>query len=549
MEIENKLGHEICDRLKSMKENSHRHSWEILVQECYDFIDPTDGNVISSRSPGSDLYNEIYDATAGLAFQRFIAGMYSHNTPADQKFLDISSEYDDLNDNEEVSLWFNDITRILLNEISKSNYPLEIQQTYAGLGIPGQSAIICLPGESNILKFKTFHYKNTFIDENDDGLVDTLYRVYEMTARNAYLTFGDRLSSQILDASKDPKKSMNKFSFIHAIFPRKDRDIRVKDAENMPWASVNVEHKTKRTLKVSGYEEQPFACPRFYKDIDDVNGRSPGMKALAMVRRIEAEALTILNRANYDADPAMISPDDEFYSKGVSPGSRLIYNPHETGAKPEFLTIPSKEGLAQWVNERTEQAIKAHFFEDFFALVKSLPSDIERTAFELAERRQESVELLSPSRGRLKKGLYDPLFTRAINIAMRAGVFPEMPDAVKERPQFKLEYRGRLAILARSLDLRSINELNEFTERLAQFNPDVLDNADYDEQYRLAVDLLGVPSKVVRQKDKVLELREARAKQQQAQQQAEMLGEASKAVPNLNQEVKENSPLAALVSS
>ena len=534
----------ICKRLDSIK--ATRGNRDSLVQDCYDFVDPTNGQVTRKESDGNRRHEEIFDNTAGEAYDVFVAGMYSNFTPASQRWFELSSSSKDLKKSPEVNRWFNDVTQIVYNEIAKSNFSLEIQQVYADLGIPGRAVIICLPSETGGVMYKAFHYANTYIAENKDGLVDTLYRRYEWTARQAVSKWGQKVSKKILDAANNDSRREDKFWFIHAISPREDRDVRKRDNTNMPWMSVHIEEGTKIVLEESGFEEQPFACPRFYKDANEVEGRSPAMKALSMINMINAEALTFIKKANWDADPPIMTPDDDVMSMNVAPGMQFPYRPNEAGNKPEFLESRGRYELGQWVLQRHESAIRTNFFMDYFALLQTLGADKERTKFEIGERLNEKIDLLGIVTGRQFVELLNPIVNRSVNVLMRQGMFPLMPDVIKDQPGFEIEYRGRLSILAKSLNVRSIQGFTDFIAPYIDVKPDILDKIDFDEIANIGADVWGIPTQILKDDDIVLQIREGRAAAAEQDRQVAIAAEAAKAVPGLQQETAENSPLSVL---
>ena len=71
------------------------------------------------------------------------------------------------------------------------------------------------------MHFNTLHIAEYFIQENTKGTVDTLYRKYKMTARQAVQEFGeDNLGTKVKEAVKD--KPDTQFNFIHAVEPTED---------------------------------------------------------------------------------------------------------------------------------------------------------------------------------------------------------------------------------------------------------------------------------------------------------------------------------------
>jgi hypothetical protein len=71
------------------------------------------------------------------------------------------------------------------------------------------------------IHFNTLHIAEYYIQENVNGKVDTLYRKYKLTARQAVQEFGEKnVGEKILTAAKE--KPDQKFNFIHAVEPTED---------------------------------------------------------------------------------------------------------------------------------------------------------------------------------------------------------------------------------------------------------------------------------------------------------------------------------------
>lgn len=73
-----------------------------------------------------------------------------------------------------------------------------------------------------------------------------------------------------------------------------------------------------------------------------------------------------------------------------------------------------------------------------------------------------------------------------------------------------------------------------------------MDGIDFDEIRNIGADVWGVPTKILKDADRVLEERQQREEAIQQERQVALASEAAKAVPSMQQETKENSPLSLL---
>ena len=109
----------------------------------------------------------------------------------------------------------------------------------------------------------------------------------------------------------------------------------------------------------------------------------------------------------------------------------------------------------------------------------------------------------------------------------------------------RIEYIGPLAqILRRNFSTQGITRSMEQVLPFVQFNPDILDNIDFDEMTAQLMIGNGMPQKVMRSKEDVQNIRMARAQAQAQQMQAERMNELAKNLPNLNTKPEDGTILA-----
>jgi len=536
------------ERRLNQMDGAQRALMNSLVQECYEFVDPMNAQIIGRSPQGTTFGENLYDPTAQQSLETFVSGMNAYISPPGEAWIDVSSDDPRLDNDSEVSGFYDFVTNQFQVYLARSNFDLEIQQVYSSLGISGRPAVFCFPKGSNGIFFKNYPYADTFIQEGHDGIVDSLFRRFRWTPRQAQQRWGpDKLSKRLNELAKHPERAHEEVGFIHAVYPRNDRDITRIDRLNKPIASVYYESDTKHLIDEGGFDETPFAAPRFYKADHEVEGRSPTMKALASTRMLNAMMLTIIKRANRDSDPPLLLPDEDLMTQDTGAGSRIYYAPTRLGAKPEYLVAQNRYDLTEWAYKVHREAIQHYFFNDFFALMQTLNQQTTRTAFEINQRLNEKVDLLSRVRSRTKVELLDILMSRAINVLYRQGVFGEVPNSVRESPGFKFEYRGRLAILAKSLKARNVMNYIQTIIPLSEAFPGIKDYVDEDKFNLQLADLWNIGD--IRRSDReVLEIRVQRNAVQSAQVEAAIAKDATESLKNLSGPVDPSSPVDSLVN-
>ena len=380
------LAKDIKQKFEGMQ--SRRKSWDSDLQDVADFFNPNDNQIIVTEQVAEKRHDDLYDQSGIIALDTFTAGMYSNNTRPNDRWFAVASSDKNLREDDEASQWFNEVTTATFNAIADSNFYTQIQNVYQALGWVGRSVIMAMPGQESLLNYATLHFSESYIDEGENGIVDTLYNNFNLTARQAVQRYGEEnLSSDIVKASKGVQSANDQFAFVHAIFPRTDRDITRVDNRNMAYASVTIEVKDERVVRDSGFREKPFAAPRFWKDTKEIEGRSPAMRALDSVKSLNSMMLTTLQRASWDADPLWLIPDDDSVTElNTHPGGRLFYRPNQLGTKPEIMQSGGRYELMEFLFQRIEKIVNKAFFVDFFSLLEQLPPQTQRTFGEIQER-------------------------------------------------------------------------------------------------------------------------------------------------------------------
>src|SRR3546814_19804187 len=122
----------------------------------------------------------------------------------------------------QVRLWFEEATRLLFKYryAPKANFSSQNQQNYKSLGAFGTGAVFIdeLAAERG-LRYKNLHLGGIFFAENHQGMVDTAYRKFKMTARQAAQKWGEGKLPDPLKAALTVNKNEQKFDFLHCVTP------------------------------------------------------------------------------------------------------------------------------------------------------------------------------------------------------------------------------------------------------------------------------------------------------------------------------------------
>lgn len=540
---------EIIRRLDKMK--ADRGTLDAHLQEVADRVLPRKAHVTETLIKGKKrkVNTELWNDTAIFANQYMASGLFAHLCSG--RWFGLKAKRREVNESEDVKEWFLKVVRILLEELAVSNFNLEIYELLLDIGWCGTPCISVMPGTDTLLAFETYHISEYFIAENSKRKVDTNYRRFKYTARQAVQEWGvENLGKDVQDAynSVEKKDRDKEFEFVHAVFPREEYDDFPAMKARQPIASLWIDVKSRKIVKEDGEYEMPKFSPRWVKCSGEVYGRSQGMFALPGIKLTNIADRTTSKGMEKQVDPPILAADDGFVGTvRTAPGSIMYYRKHLQGRdKPEpFLTGGRLDWAFLWMDKK-EMNIKKAFFNDLFIMLAEQTKT--QTAFEIAERIEEKHSMVIAPIGRLQSELFNGLIRRCINILGRAGRLPPVPYELVGQ-EYEIEYISKLALALKIIEVRSLTTGIDVMGPMLGAKPDMLDNWDTDEIARGVPERLGWPVDWVRGVGERDDIREERAALEQALQAAQMATEAAKAAPGISGKVEEGSVLAEMAGA
>ena len=478
----------------------------------------------SDKTPGEKRTEKIFDATAGLALERFAAAMESMLTPRTMRWHKLSTSDTKLQDNLQVQAYLDEVTNILfqIRYSPKANFASQVHENYMSLGAFGTGAIYIddIPGIG--IRYKSINLSEIYIAENYAGVVDKIVRKFPMTARQAVQMWGyERVSEKIRTAlEKNPERE---FEFLHCVKPNQDIKPGRKDYRGMKWISYYVCYESRMIMSEGGYETFPYAVSRYVTAPKEIYGRSPAMTVLPDIKMINEMSKTVLRAAHKIVDPPLLLQEDgvlqAFNTRpgalnfgGVDEQGRQVVQPLQTGARVD---------IGMDMMEQRRRVINDAFLITLFQILVEAPT---MTATEAMLRAQEKGALLAPTMGRQQSEMLGPMIERELDILARAGVLPPMPEPLREAGgDVEIEYVSPLNRAQRAEEGVAILRTLEAIGPLAQIDPRVMMIFKPEEIARELSEINGVPAKILRSKE---EMDEMVAQEQQAAQAQQLLAAA-----------------------
>lgn len=535
---------QILKRFERMK--SDHQLWESGWQEIADYIVPRRSQFITKKTPGAKQTQLLFDSTAPDALGRLASTLNSTLTSRAIEWFSLLMSDDALNENNDVKIWLEDCGKRMHRSLNQSNFYQEIYEVYSDETAFGTSGLFVEEHSPEKKEFTGFVFRalplnNLYIDEDFEGRVNTVYRWFQMSAAAALAQWGrDNLGIKVLKAVDDGK-SDTLFTFLHCVYPRNQEEPKLGVPKtDMPWACVYLciedVKESDDYIDESGYQEFPIMVPRWSKSPGEKYGRGPGHTAIPDVKTLNKIKEITLKMMAKALDPPVITDDSLDSGVNSRPGGITKTTNIDRGVKTLFPPGTFREALGNEQIKSNEliAAIKRIFYSDLM----ELPNGPQMTATEVVKRIELLERNLGPVIGRQETELHNPLIDRLFGIMFRKNAFLPTPQVLLQLgANIDVQYEGPLARSQRLTEIDGLERLQGIIVGIAQLDPSVVDNIDYDKAVLLAGEILGVSAKLLRDPDQVKRMRDARAKQQQQEKQlaavstiAEAAGKAAPAL-------------------
>ena len=537
------LNQEILQKFERAKKL--RQPWEKDWEEITRFILPRREDWQDTANRAKRIGTNVYDGTAigaaSLMANGFVGYVMSPNVP----WFRLGTEHEGIMRVPGVREWLEDSEKTLYNDFRRSNlYEQAIEYFRDGCTIATATMYCDNRVGTNTIRFSTRHPKEIYIAEGEEETIDTWFRKFWITARAAEQKFGyDNLSQAVKNLCE--KNPYEMIPVVHAVFPREDRDVTKIDNKNKRFASVYVEADAdKSVLRESGYDQSPYLTWRWSTNSDELYARGPGHDVLVDVKKINHMSKGLMRLTQMATDPPLNVPDEMRNRLQWEPGGRNFYS------QPDMIIQPAQIGANFPVGfdreENLKRSIEQAYMVDFFLMLQRAPQQM--TATEVMERQAEKAAIMGPILGRLTTDFLNPLIQTAFRFAIEAGRIPVPPPEVMEilQGEMKVEYIGPLAQAQKQFHTtHGIDHSLAALGPIAQFDPNVLDNIDFDVLAREAVEAHGIPQRAIRKEKEVAARREEKMRAEQEAMQMQQIQELGKS-PGLNKRPEPGSPMEML---
>jgi len=278
------------DRWKGLQ--GARTTFDSHWQELAERLLPKRADFTSQSQTGAKRTEEILDSTPLQARRGLSSAVDWMLKPRNHRWFNIRPMDEDLQDDEDALRWLEDVERRMWQAIYDPQARFiarsgEVDDDLVTFG----TGNLFIATQGNRLLFRAYHLKDSWIAENEIGDVDTMFLRRRITARQAAQR---GYSSEAITQAQRDNKPETMLVYLNVLTPRNDRNPRLVDNKNMPFAHMVIDVAEEKVVEESGFDEFPFAVPRWETAAEEVYGRSPGMLALPDVKTLNEMRRTTL---------------------------------------------------------------------------------------------------------------------------------------------------------------------------------------------------------------------------------------------------------------
>ncbi len=430
-------------------------------------------------------------------------------------------------------IWFETVEDRMYQVMARSNFYDGGAQMFEDIVTFGTGPMIIYEDEMDLIRVYVPCCGEYYLASSSAMRVESMYRMFVLTVAQIVEMFGLEncpVDVQELWRTKGGGIEVEKL-VAHSIepnFPIETRDgqgdVGVVQGDftwrecYWIWGSAS-----EWPLSVRGFIDQPHICPRWAVTSNDPYGRSVGMDVLPDIMQLQVETARKAEAIEKQVRPPMLaSMELKNEPSSILPGHVTYVNAlgPDKGFRPAYTVEPNIRDMTADLLA-IQQRVREGFFNDLFMMLETAANK-NMTAYEVAQRQQEKLQVLGPVIERLQNEALKPAIKRVFNIMQRKGLLPPLPPSMQGMA-LGVEYVGMLALAQKAASTAALERFAGTMGNMQAADPAVADLWDREEWVREYGDDLFISKKVMRSPEQVAALRQHRAQeQQQAQMQQDL---------------------------
>lgn len=491
------------DRLNSRfsELKSMRIKWDTRWNFLAARLDPKNANFNNlgySESQADDA-SPKFDSTATYAVQKWAAAIDALTSPKTQKWHNLTCSNEYLAD--KYRAWFEQ-TRDRMFKIrysAGSKFATANFENIKMLGAYGSGPFSVTENYGRGIEYKAWPLKEFYVAQNFLGEVDTFFRNFYMTTRQARQQFGEDCPKDIIKENNLEKE----WEFLHCVYPNEDYKPGLLGKKFKKFASDYLCMSTSEIISEGGFDLCPFIYSRFdvFPDAKEAYGYAPSFMVLPEIRTLNQMIMDNLSIANRAATTTVLASDDEILTpdklNALGIGDTIIPGGLDASGQARLKEMGFNANLAfalEFIQDQ-RNVIKEGFCLDLLQMIISKPN---MTATEVLQLAQQQATMISPQTTRRESEHLSPVVALEYMYESRAGQFEPMPQELAEamgsgEVKFSVQYESPITRAQSADEGQAILQVLNTAAFLQQFDPTIKNEIHAPRTLKRLSTILGAP--------------------------------------------------------
>lgn len=409
----------------------------------------------------------------------------------------------------------------------RAGLPRALKQTdndWVAFGM-GVLEVDVFPDRSSML-FRNGHLRDHAWTENYAGVIDTIHRKWQPTARQIVGMFPKTVDAKVSAlVTKEPDR---KIPCRRIVIPAGDYDLDKKRAKAAPFVSIYVDCENETVLEEAPILWNPFVIPRWETVLQ--YGWSPVTgPGLADARVLNTLVRALLEGTEKAVDPVMaaragvVRSDYSFYAGGVVE----IDDEWDDKKGPPIWQLSEAKGGGLPLGIDMSDRLRAALTEGFFLNKLTLPENNgQMTAYQVRKIIEEHIRSATPIIAPAQTEYNAALCERSLEVllAMKAfGPDRDVPDILRGQ-NIRYEFRSPVSDMTDEIKAQTYMEVVGIAGAAANVDPAQVKRINWDVATKDAYRGAGAPAKWMLSDEDFAGVRQAEDQKQKLQMGVQAIG-------------------------
>lgn len=517
--------------------------------------------VPNTMTRGLAINQAIKDPTGSQAVRVCTAGLRSGIMSSSRPWFKLKAGLRTFKPDQAAKDWFEDTQDRIYRVFSQSNYYQCGTQMFEDLTVFGTAPKLMYEDRESIIRCYNPCAGEYYLALGSDNRRNAFYRTYVQTVAQVVMMFGLENCSPNVQTLWELKGAALETEIIvaHAIEPNFSLQMPGMTDPNLGVIPGNFVYReyfwewgqtSPRPLSARGFRTKPFIAPVWTSTSNDPYGRSPGMDALPDILQLHQMTVRQAEAIDKGVRPPLLAHNSlKNQPSSILPG-RVTYVPDpNAGMKPIFEMNLDLSHMTALI-EKIEGRVEKWFFNDLFQMMANIEGVQPRNEMEIAERRNEKMQVLGP----VVEGIENELagdIKRAYQIMARRGLIAPKPQSLLGIP-LDIEFDSMVSVAQRAAETAAMERGMTVVTNLKASYPedhpeDVVDVTKFTQVY---LEKANFPAPVMRGETEIQQVRDGRnkanAEAAQKAQAAQILTHTAPAVAGAAKDASQIDPGGAL---